>query len=343
MSLRALLIAVILLASGIAVVQTLNLSTTVRAVLSVAAALLAAMTLFLLVKNLRKNRIGRTDTDVASSGNAGAAQSTVGAVNSSGLTLGVVAIGVASFAATNVLGPIVNRYFPEFGVYVDDLLDSSALDIEYQWPIMSDCDVRTAVAMQAGGRSLGSYSFTFREDPRVTVASAGGMAWDAGGIVLSFSAKKNRNVVVHSISPIILGVEDKPRVAWVLQKSKGCGGGDDSPYLLLDLKHSKLLIVKGKKKFDSSAASGPKIRDFPVSMEKSITVPLVVEACSGLYRWMLKVEYSVDGVRTEQTIGSEKKPLLAAGGIAGVPIYDIVPAKSGVGRTVEATGGNCGR
>ncbi|WP_125640892.1 hypothetical protein [Nonomuraea sp. WAC 01424] len=113
MSLRALLIAVILLASGIAVVQTLNLSTTVRAVLSVAAALLAAMTLFLLVKNFRKNRIGRTDTDAASSGSAEAAQSAVGAVNSSGLTLGVVAIGVASFAATNVLGPIINRYFPE--------------------------------------------------------------------------------------------------------------------------------------------------------------------------------------------------------------------------------------
>lgn len=346
MSIRAILVAITLLASGIAVVQILEPSASVRTALSVAAVSLALAALFVLVKNYRQSGVGRTGADADSTGNTEAARPAEGAGYGSGLTLGVAAIGVAGFAATNVLAPVVNRYFPELGAYVDDLVNSDALDIEAQWPIMGDCDIRTAAAMPVGGRALSSFSFTFREDPRVTVANAGGTAWDAGGIILNFTSKKNRSVVIHNISPIILGVERKPRIAWVLQKNKGCGGGDDSPYLLLDLKRSKMFVVKDEKKHDSSSANGPKLRDFTVTAEKPFTVPLVVEACSALYRWMLKIEYSVDGVRKEHTIGSEGKPLQAAGGIAGVPIYEVVPAKSGVGRTVEntkkATSENCG-
>lgn len=235
--------------------------------------------------------------------------------------MGRGAAAIIGFVALNIITPVIQRYVPAVGTFLDELFNLKAVEVAAQgWPAGGGCDFETAVAIPKGGPSPERFTFTFAEDPRVAVVKKGGVSWESGLLSLTLSA--NRVVHLESITPVILSRNQKPEISWVLTRRLGCGPGS-GVFLRLDLDESRLLSVTPDGVFPEGSPKGPKVKGVKISPDDPLSIEMQVKSCKAAYSWMLKITYVSEGRKGEIEIGSPEAPFRSAGGVPGVAIYDV--------------------
>ncbi|MYT75155.1 MULTISPECIES: hypothetical protein [unclassified Streptomyces] len=252
-----------------------------------------------------------------------------------------------------VIGVLVATVVPLFLTgtvsFVKDKVDPpppETLDILPGWPAADGCDRVSAVAMRKGGPPVTSVELDdFEKDPRaLVVANETGVSWEHGVLNLTLSTKGKGKITVNSVVP---HVKDRTRATaydWVLQKTRSCGGaGGGSSVLRFDLDRAELRDVVDGKEAAQAVPGNSMLTGRSVTKDDPAYVTVDVRSCAASYTWTLTVAYMVGGERKTKNLG----PFRSAGGVAGVPVYDVQPEESGTGRelvdTHTSTKSACGK
>jgi len=205
----------------------------------------------------------------------------------------------------------------------------AALGVHLTWPTSGGCDLDTAAAMPAGGRPVRDLHLTYDEDPRTTAVRAGAASWETGSLGLTLTNSSADPIHVASIRPQVRSVEPKARFAWVLRKPKGCGGPAPR-YLRYDLDHDRFTVRDGDRDIPYGSPRAPAIPGMTVTRKDPAYIYVAVRSCAASYRWNLTLTYTIGNRQMSRRID-----LRSAGGVAGVPIYDVVTGSTGTRRLVD--------
>ncbi|MBB4777423.1 hypothetical protein [Actinomadura livida] len=197
------------------------------------------------------------------------------------------------------------------------------------WPTNAGCDVQSAVAMPAGGRPLDSLQFTFEQDPRTTAAKAGAASWENGTLQLTLTNRAADPLHVESVQPRVVRTEPRPRLDWVLEKPKGCGGGEAQRSLKYDLDRDRLLIREGEEESPYGSGGDSSLSGLTVTRDKPAYLRFAVRSCRAYYEWVVDITYTIGNERLSHRVDG----LRSAGGVAGVPVYTMTANPDGTRKT----------
>jgi hypothetical protein len=151
---------------------------------------------------------------------------------------------VLAFAAGNIAVPLTARYVPLLGERLDQLAGVDPLVVRSSWPTVPGCDLRSAVAMPAGGPPVESLAFRTEEDVRVTAVGAGAGSWLSGVLGITFSTRESVRVQIDAIDITPLTKDTDRPVDWILRVDDGCGPGKEMDFTF-DLDDS-LFVEEGR-------------------------------------------------------------------------------------------------
>jgi hypothetical protein len=187
---------------------------------------------------------------------------------------------------------------------ISPALDASrALETDMTWPTMRGCDGATAVGMPVDGPDIANFS-TENPDLRAAVSKAGGGAWQVGHLSIEMSAAGDKRVSIVNLRPKI--EELAADTGWTYTPQGGCG---DSFVRSFDLDLDRRTIVdKGIQGADAaqdgiSPRAEPLGPSFTVTQDERAMVVVHTRACNANYKWLLDVQYVVDGATHFKRLG----------------------------------------
>lgn len=217
----------------------------------------------------------------------------------------------------------------------------AGIGVHVSWPTNPGCDVETSVAMPAGGKALESLPFTFDQDPRTTATDAGAASWENGTLKLTLTNRAADPLHVESVQPRVVRTETRPRLDWVLEKPKGCGGGEAQRSLEYDLDRDRLLIREDGKESPYGSGGDSSLSGLTVTRDGPAYLRFAVRSCRAYYEWVVDITYTIGNERLSHRVGG----LRSVGGVAGVPVFTMTANPDGTRKTErsgEVTSARCG-
>ncbi|MFF3753982.1 hypothetical protein ACFYYH_26555 [Streptomyces sp. NPDC002018] len=237
-----------------------------------------------------------------------------------------VAVALVTLALTDVYGLLKTKVSAG---------PPSGLKADAGWPAADGCDLVTAAAMVKGGPPITELDIDdFEKDPRTLVTEQDGASWQDGILSLTFSTEGAEAISISAVRPHILGRSTTVSYDWVLRKTTSCGGGDDPSFLRFDLDKNRLVSIEGGKEKVRSEEGGSLLTGETVKKGSPLYANFDVRSCTASYTWTLEIEYRQGTDRKTTALG----PFRSAGGVEGIPVYDLKPSESGLGRELVDTG-----
>ncbi|MER5948432.1 hypothetical protein ABT127_20495 [Streptomyces sp. NPDC001904] len=248
-------------------------------------------------------------------------------------------MGIPAMVVGGLVATAVPLFLTGTVSFVKDTVDPpppSTLDVLTGWPAADGCDRASAVAMKKGGPPVTSVELDdFEKDPRTVVAAQkSGASWQHGVLNLTLSTQGKDKITVTGVVPHVQTRTRATAYDWVLQKTRSCGGAGGGPSVLrLDLDRVELHDVVDGKESAQVVPGNSMLTGRTVTKDDPAYVTVDVRSCAASYTWTLSVSYMVGGEKKSKNLG----PFRSAGGVAGVPVYDVQPEATGTGRALVDT------